>query len=90
MAMTSLAIIIPVAAVFTATPYIVNHDAIPPHFGSQPTIQKLYKVDGRIVDSPQMDLTAADNACPNGSQTVRQETREDGNQTFLVWTLRCR
>jgi hypothetical protein len=90
MALVSLGVILPVAAGLIATPYIVNMDAIPPHFGSQPTIQKLYKVDGKIVDSPQMDLTAADNACPNGSQTVRQETREDGNQTFLVWTLRCR
>jgi hypothetical protein len=90
MAMTSLAIILPVAAALTATPFVINRDVIPPHFGSQPTIQKLYKVDGKIVDSPQLDLAAAENACPNGSQTVRQETREDGNQTYLVWTLRCR
>lgn len=90
MTMVSLGVILPVAAAFTALPYIINAPVIPPHFGTEVAVEKLYKDNGRIVDTPQLNLTEAEARCPNGSQTVRQTTREDGNQTYLVWTLRCR
>lgn len=90
MAMTSLGIILPVAAALTAVPYVYVAPEFPPHFGSQPTVEKLYKDGGRIVDSPIMSVAAADEKCPKGSQTVRQTTREEAGKTYLVWTLRCR
>jgi hypothetical protein len=90
MAMTSLGIILPVAAALTAVPYVYVAPEIPPHFGSEPTIEKLYKDNGKIVDSPMMSVAAADDLCPKGSQMVRQTTREDAGKTYLVWTLRCR
>jgi hypothetical protein len=37
-----------------------------------------------------MNLTEAEDKCPRGSQTVRQDTREDGGKTYLIWVLRCR
>ena len=88
--MVSLGVILPIAAGLIALPYIVNAPVIPPHFGSEVTVEKLYKDNGKVVDSPQMNLTAAEEKCPKGSQTVRQDTREDAGKTYLVWVLRCR
>lgn len=88
--MLSLGVILPVAAGLIALPYVVNAPVIPPHFGSEVTVEKLYKDNGKVVDSPQMNLTEAEEKCPRGSQTVRQNTREDGGKTYLSWVLRCR
>jgi hypothetical protein len=88
--MLSLGVIIPVAAVLTAVPYAVHAPVIPPHFGTEVTVESLYKDNGKVVGSPQMNLTEAEEKCPRGSQTVRQNTREDGGKTYLSWVLRCR
>jgi hypothetical protein len=88
--MVSLGIIIPAAAVLSAAPFALNAPVIPPHFGTEVTLEKLYKDNGRVVDSPQMNLTAAEDRCAKGSQMVRQGTREEGGKTYLVWVLRCR
>lgn len=79
-------------AVATATSFGLSADSMPPHMISNPTatIQKVYKENGRIVSDPTMNYADATAACPKGHQTVRQETRQDGNREYLVWTIRCR
>jgi hypothetical protein len=56
----------------------------------EPKAERLYRDGGRVVGSPILDLQAAERACPAGHTIRRQETREDGPRTYLVWTLRCR
>lgn len=57
---------------------------------AEPRIERLYRDGGRVVGSPILDLQAAERACPDGHTIRRQETREEGSRTYLVWTLRCR
>lgn len=61
-----------------------------PPDAEEPKVERLYRDGGRVVGSPILDLQAAERACPGGHTIRRQETREDGSRTYLVWTLRCR
>ncbi len=61
-----------------------------PTFADQPRIEQPYKQGTRVVGLPYLNPDAADQACPKGYEIRRQETREDGSNVFLVWTLRCR
>ena len=66
--------------------------AAPPQntFAATTNVERLFKEDGRVVATPVMDAAAAEQACPNGNQVVRQTSRVDGSREYLVWTLRCR
>jgi len=61
-----------------------------PTFADQPRIEQPYREGTRLVGLPYLNPDTADKACPRGFEIRRQETREDGDKVFLVWTLRCR
>jgi hypothetical protein len=61
-----------------------------PTFADQPRIEQPYKQGARLVGLPYLNPNTADQACPRGYEIRRQETRQDGDNQFLVWTLRCR
>jgi hypothetical protein len=82
-------------AAFVAGPLVtfgLYGDSAPPqnYFAGMTQVERLYRDGERIVSTPILDVSAADAACPNGNQVVRQSSRVDGSREYLVWTLRCR
>lgn len=71
--------------------FALRPESIPPQiYWTDQKVERLYKVDNRIVAEPVFSPVAAESACPLGSQIVRQESRTEGNREYLVWVLRCR
>jgi hypothetical protein len=70
---------------------------VPEHQTGQPVqgsgshrLEKLYAQDGKVVATPLMDVALAEERCPDGYKVRYEATEERGNQTYLVWTIRCR
>ena len=65
----------------TKEPWLTNTDA---------QIEKLYMDGDRIVATPIMNTDLAWAQCPNDYEVRREKREVRGQQTYLVWELRCR
>jgi hypothetical protein len=82
--------IVSVAAV--AFSYLVApHGTKEPWFtDTDAKVEKLYIDGDKIVATPIMNADAAWAVCPNDYEVRREKREQRGQQTFLVWELRCR
>lgn len=84
-------VVLPSFAVASALSFGLNADAVPPqYYPADAKVEQLYKVDGRIVGPAILSAVEADKRCPEGAQTVREASRQEGGREYLVWHLRCR
>lgn len=85
-------VVVPALAIGSAVAFGLRYDSIPPHdlVNRYAQVEKLYKVDNRIVADAVLDPMADEAACPNDPQIVRQTSRQENGREYLVWILRCR
>jgi hypothetical protein len=85
-------VVAPALAIGSIVTFGLHFNSIPPHDFVNPyvRVEKLYKVDDRIVADAVLDPDAEQEACPVDPQIIRQTSRQENGREYLVWVLRCR